>query len=62
MQHVVLILPDSKNRLPDAEALRKAGFRVSSALDGDTGQAAGKPGECRPGSRNGEDAPCPAGR
>ncbi|MBG0790375.1 MAG: hypothetical protein H0S80_07760 [Desulfovibrionaceae bacterium] len=32
MQRIVLILPDENKRLPRAEALRRAGFRVSSAL------------------------------
>jgi hypothetical protein len=62
MQHVVLILPDSKNRLPDASALRKAGFEVSAALGGSAGKNAGKPGEYRAKGRNRDDAPHTADR
>jgi hypothetical protein len=62
MRHAVLILPDSKNRLPDASALKRAGFRVSTALDDRADKDAGKPGEYRSKCRNGDVAPYTADR
>ena len=62
MQQAVLILPDSKNRLPDAEVLRRNGFRVSSALGGSADQSAERPVESGTGSRNRDDARCTTSR